>query len=73
MTRMVANTVTVWEQRRVVPVRPSSVPHAQLRSEMTIRFTTRENHPDKEAFRGSAQEAQKNNPFWGERDGGERN
>ena len=72
MARMVANTVTVWEQRRVVPVRPSSVPHAQLRSEMTIRSTTRENHPDKEAFRGSAQESQKNNPFWGE-DGGERN
>lgn len=54
MTRMVAKVAMVWEEHRVVPVRPSSAPHAEDRSGMTIRFTARENHPDKEAFKGNA-------------------
>jgi hypothetical protein len=54
MFRIVADMVTVWEEHRVVPVRPSSAPHVEDRSGMTIRFTARENHPDKEAFKGNA-------------------
>ena len=65
MTPMVANIVTMWEDHRAVPVRLSSAPHVENRSGMTIRFTVRENHPDKEAFRASTQEADKNNPFGG--------